>query len=304
MQVVQEREQTAASVWAFVAFTGVVFGSGGLLAKGLVDDGVDAFTVTWMPFLAGGVLGLVVAVARNELRTDALVPATILGLTASAGPALLFNLGFERMSAGVVTLLISLGPVFTAVGAHFVFRDERFNRVKALGLVLALAGVAVLGLGGADADATAGAIGIVLCGSLLAGGAAVLARRFATQHGAPALIAPQMAVAGVAALLLSLPAGRDMAPDGGFEGWHLPAMALFGVMTYLGFFSMMKANEVGTTGQVSVIGYCVPLFGVVGGVLVFGDAVTAALIGGGLLVVVSVALIGMGSSAQPASSGG
>lgn len=304
MQVVDEREQTAVSVWVFVAFTGVVFGSGGLLAKGLVDDGVDAFTVTWMPFLAGGVLGLVVAVARNELRPDALGPAAVLGLTASAGPALLFNLGFERMSAGVVTLLISLGPVFTAVGAHFVFTDERFNRVKAFGLVLALAGVAVLGLGGADADATAGAIGIVLCGSLLAGGAAVLARRFATQHGAPALIAPQLAVAGLAALVLSLPTGRDMAPDGGFEGWHLPAMALFGVMTYLGFFSMMKANEVGTTGQVSVIGYCVPLFGVVGGVLVFGDAVTAALIGGGLLVVVSVALIGMGSSAQPASSGG
>ena len=293
---VAEASTDGRGVWAFVAFTGLVFGSGGLLAKGLVDDGVDAFAVTSLPFLAGGVIGLVVAWLREEFRSDALIPATILGITASAGPALLFNLGFERMSAGVVTLLISLGPVFTALGAHFVFPDERFNRTKALGLALALTGVAVLGLGGADSDATAGAIGIVLAGSLLAGGAAVLARRYATRHGAPALIAPQLAVAGVAALALSVPAGRDIVPAGGFASWHLPAMALFGVTSYLGFFSMMKANEIGTTGQVSVIGYCVPLFGVVGGVAVFGDAVTAALIAGGLLIVVSVTLIGMGST--------
>ena len=70
-----------------------------------------------------------------------------------------------------------------------------------------------------------------------------------------------------------------------------------------GFFSMMKANEIGTTGQVSVIGYCVPLFGVVGGVAVFGDPVTAALIGGGLLIVISVALIGTGSSRRRVPSG-
>ncbi|MEM7286277.1 MAG: DMT family transporter [Actinomycetota bacterium] len=289
------------SVWFFVAFTGLVFGSGGLLAKGLVDDGVDAFTVTWMPFLAGGVIGMVVATARRDLQMTAVAPAAVLGLGASAGPALLFNLGFERMSAGVVTLLISLGPVFTAVGAHFVFADERFNRTKAVGLVLALAGVGVLGLGGADSDATVGAIGIVLAGSLLAGSAAILARRFATEHGAPALIAPQLAVAGVAALLLSIPTGRGIAPEGGFASWHIPAMAAFGVTTYFGFFSMMKANEIGTTGQVSVIGYCVPLFGVVGGVAVFGDAVTAALVGGGLMIVVSVALIGAGSGGRRVS---
>ena len=139
---------------------------------------------------------------------------------------------------------------------------------------------------------------------VLRGGAAVIARRYATRHGAPALIAPQLAVAGVAAFALSIPAGRDFAPEGGFAGWHLPAMALFGVTTYLGFFSMMKANEIGTTGQVSVICYCVTLFGVVGGVAVFGDAVTAALIAGGLLIVVSVTLIGMGSSTRPTPSDG
>ena len=39
----------------------------------------------------------------------------------------------------------------------------------------------------------------------------------------------------------------------------------FGLITYLSFLSILKANEIGTTGQVSVIGYFLPLFGVVGG---------------------------------------
>ncbi|GIR38071.1 MAG: hypothetical protein CM15mP49_34560 [Actinomycetota bacterium] len=45
-----------ASVWGFVAFTGISFGAGGLLVKKLTNDGIDAFTVTWVPFLFGALL--------------------------------------------------------------------------------------------------------------------------------------------------------------------------------------------------------------------------------------------------------
>ena len=38
-----------ARVWGFVAFTGISFGAGGLLVKKLTNDGIDAFTVTWVP---------------------------------------------------------------------------------------------------------------------------------------------------------------------------------------------------------------------------------------------------------------
>ncbi|GIR38073.1 MAG: hypothetical protein CM15mP49_34580 [Actinomycetota bacterium] len=44
-----------------------------------------------------------------------------------------------------------------------------------------------------------------------------------------------------------------------------PMLFAFGLITYLSFLSILKANEIGTTGQVSVIGYFLPLFGVVGG---------------------------------------
>ncbi len=46
------------------------------------------------------------------------------------------------------------------------------------------------------------------------------------------------------------------------------------VTTFLGFMAMLRANSIGTTGRVSVIDYCVPVLGVLGGVVFFGDAVT------------------------------
>ena len=73
-------------VWRYVVFTGVVFGMGGLIAKGLVDDRVDPFVVTWIPFVSGGVLALGAGLARRQLTRAALGPAIVLGLTASAAP--------------------------------------------------------------------------------------------------------------------------------------------------------------------------------------------------------------------------
>lgn len=288
-------EHARRSVWAYVAFTGVVFGTSGLVAKALVDDGVDPFIVTWIPFLSGGLFGLAFAHRRGELRRDALVPALWLGATAGAAPALLFNIGFENLSAGIVTLMISLGPVITAAVAPLVFSDERFSRVKAVGLVLAVSGVAVLSTGALEGDSSVGVLFLVLLGAVAAGTSAVLTRVYAMSHGAAALIAPQLATAGVIALVLSPMLGRPMSPAGGYEPWHVPAMVAFGLGIYFGFLSLLRANEVGTTGQVSVTFYCVPVFGVIGGIVLFGDDLTLALVVGALLILLSVTLIAAGS---------
>jgi len=289
-------------VWPFVAFTGVSFGVGGLLVKGLVDDGVDPFTVTWFPFLVGGLFGLAIGARLGHLRRGAMAPAVVLGLMASAAPALLFNIGFDNLPAGIVTLLISLGPVFTALVAHFVFPDERFNVVKAGGLFMAVIGVGILAAGSIEGDGSLGAIAIVVIGAMAAGGAAVLTRRYALSYGATVLIAPQLTTAGLAALVLSSALGRPITPDGGFESWHIITMIIFGLAVHLGFLSMLRASEVGTTGQVSIIGYCIPVFGVIGGIVVFGDDLTLSLVLGGALIMVSVTVIAVGSRPPARSS--
>lgn len=289
------------NVWAYVAFTGIVFGLGGLISKSLIDDGWDPFTMSWVPFGLGGLFGLGVAVVRGELASQAWLPGSLLGILAGTIPAVLFNNGFDRLPAGVVMLLISLGPVITAVWAHFVFDDERFNLVKGIGLVMAVVGVGILAAGQLDGGGDGFAVGVVVIGSLVAGTSAVVARVYAGKHGAVQLITPQLLSSSIAACVLWAIIGRPFSPAGGIELWHGAIMLPFGVSGFFGFLSMLKANEIGTTGQVSVIGYMIPVIGVVGGAVAFGDAVTASIIAGGGLILASSAVIAKGSQ-KPAGA--
>ncbi len=289
-------------VWRLVLFTGTVLGAGALMSKGLIDDGVDPFVVSSLPFLAGGLFACAIAQRRGELEPRAFVPAAILGVTSSAAPAILFNTGFEYLPAGIVTLIIAIVPVFTALVAHFMFADERFNVVKGAGLALAICGVAILALGpGADGELSTTGLVATLVGTACAGSAAALARKYAMGFGARALIGPQLTIGGLTALILLPMFGRSLTPDGGYAWWHLPALIVFlGVLSnYFGFRAMLLASEIGTTGQVSTISYLIPLYGVIGGALVFGDQISANVVLGGAVILAAVGIIARGSRAMP-----
>lgn len=289
------------TVWGFVAFTGISFGAGGLLVKKFTNDGLDAFTVTWIPFLVGGFIAFIHGLLRKELVLSAVPAGMLLGLFSSLGPSLIFNTGFDRLPAGINTLLISLGPIFTAIVAHFVFADERFNLLKALGLITAYAGVAVLAFSSLDDGGDIVDILLVLGGAAIAGGAGVLTRHLTLRHEPMALMAPNLLIAGLISMILTFSFDLGTRPANGFASWHIPMLFVFGLITYLSFLSILKANQIGTTGQVSVIGYFLPLFGVVGGVIFFNEKVSLSLLMGGVLILLAMGAIARGSIPQLAN---
>ena len=289
------------TVWGFVAFTGISFGAGGLLVKKFTNDGLDAFTVTWIPFLVGGFIAFIHGMLRKELVLSAVPAGMLLGLFSSLGPSLIFNTGFDRLPAGINTLLISLGPIFTAIVAHFVFADERFNLLKALGLITAYAGVAVLAFGSLDDGGDIVDILLVLGGAAIAGGAGVLTRHLTLRHEPMALMAPNLLIAGLISMILTFSFDLGTRPANGFASWHIPMLFVFGLITYLSFLSILKANQIGTTGQVSVIGYFLPLFGVIGGVIFFNEKVSLSLLMGGVLILLAMGAIARGSIPQLAN---
>ncbi|MCP4965435.1 MAG: DMT family transporter [bacterium] len=287
-------------VWPLIVFTGLVFGISGLLSKSLIDRGVDSFTVTAVPFLIGGGVAWLVAWRAGDIRWRALGAGAALGVINSSVPALLFNIGFETLSAGLVTLILSLGPVLTAALAHLVFEDERFTRMKGLGLVLAFAGVAALiAAPGVIEGASYRGAAWTFAGALLAGGSAILMRLYAVRHGALALIPPQLAVAGVTPIVAGIVFGRTLVPEGGFAGNDLLIMAVIGVgASYAGVRTLLLANQRGTTGQVAMVAYLIPLVGVGGGIIFLDERLTPWIVVGGGLILAGIALGGRASSAQ------
>jgi uncharacterized membrane protein len=124
---------------------------------------------------------------------------------------------------------------------------------------------------------------LVLAGSALAGGAGVLTRYYIQRHEAIALLAPNMITGGIIVLILTYAMDRDTQPPGGLATWHYAVLFLFGIQAFLVFLSFFHANQLGTTGQVSVTGYFLPLFGVVGGIIFFKEETSwQLLVGGGV----------------------
>ena len=129
----------------------------------------------------------------------------------------------------------------------------------------------------------------------------VPSRHYALRHGAAALVPVQLLAAGAAALVLVPFVRGGSIPTGEVEAWHVLGIVAIGVVaSYGGFRSIMRANELGTTGQVSVVGYLLPLMGVVGGIVFFGERLTGGVLAGGTLIVLAVGLIAR-ASATPVS---
>lgn len=293
-----------ASPWVYIIFTGVMFGIGGLVTEWLLDEGGDPLAITAVAFTTTAVTVFFFSRRLPRRQPGSWRTGITIGILNAVGPALLFNLGFSHLPASINTLIISLGPVFTAITAHLVSVGDRFSGTKALGLLLSLAGVAVLA--GAPAEAGPGkpllGIAFSLTGALLQGISAVWVKRMAERFSPQSSLFPMMVGAAVVALVTSTIAGHPPLPSA-FTAAQWVILIVMGSTGALTFLSLLKANQMALASKAALLAYVVPLIGVVGGVVILGEPFGALLVIGGLLVVGGVVLVGRSPEGQMASEG-
>ena len=93
----------------------------------------------------------------------------------------LMNVGFDRTSGAMGSVLIATNPLFAAMFAHVFIAGDRMTAAKALGLLVAMAGTSLVLLGDADlATLDFGAAGnwIVLSSAVMLGLRLALSARF------------------------------------------------------------------------------------------------------------------------------
>lgn len=273
--------------WLYILTTGVIFGCGGVATKYAIESGLDPIfgTAVMMTITGAGSIPLYLRSGGVDGRGWRL--AMLVGVFQAGGPALLFNLGFERLPASVTTLVISLGPVFTALTAHFLTRDDRFTPTKGVGLVSSVAGVALLA--GSLTSAPISGIAFPLAGAAMTGAALLLVKRVATEYPPAATLTPMMCGSTLICLLLTAVTNR----------WQAPTTAMWLIMLVLGltgvaaFGAVLAAAEIVSATQTSLSNYLIPLVGVIGGVLVFDEPFGWRLAFGGILVLAGVVLVGL-----------
>ena len=213
---------------------------------------------------------------------------TIMSLFNSGLPFLLIAWATLSITAGLASIMNAMTPVFTAlIGALWL--GDRLDGRRSLGLLLGLAGVALLA---ADkADFRPGGSGWAIVAMLLAtacyGFAANHTRRYL--QGVPALV-NATGTQLVSALVLLPPALWSWPERMPGLGPWLAALVLgvaCSALAYLLFFRLIA--RVGASRAVTVT-FLVPVLGTLWGALFLGEPVTASMLAGGAVVLLGTGL--------------
>lgn len=214
----------------------------------------------------------------------------VLGVANSALPFVCFAFATLTLTAGFAAILNATAPMWTALIA-WLWLGERLPRVRIVGLMLGLAGVVLLvwdrvGLRGQGLAAVI-AVAACLAATLCYGFSANFTRR-AFGGGPPlALAAGSQTAAALVLAPLALWTWPAVMPGWGDWAAVLGLGVLCTALAFLLFFRLIA--RVGATGAVSVT-FLIPLFAVVWGAALLGEAVSPGMVAGGVVVLAGTAL--------------
>ena len=291
-----------------LAALSAIWGGSYLLIKYALED-LSAPMIVWSRVAVAAVVLLVLIrttmgsgalrQVANELRARPR-SALLLGTLAVALPFTLITLGELEVPSGLTAVLISPASLFVALFAPWIDPSERIDRRQGVGMVLGLAGVALVV--GVESVQTVGQ----LLGALAMVGAAasyglssfVVKRRYghlaAMQTSLVSILVTTVLTAPLALATLpsAMPGARAL----------LSVLVLGAVGTALAFVIFYKLiNEVGA-GRASLVAYLAPGVALFYGALLVDEAITPAAIAGLVMILGGVALAGRRRRVSPPRS--
>jgi drug/metabolite transporter (DMT)-like permease len=208
-------------------------------------------------------------------------------------PMILMTLALEDLPVSLGSLLIALIPLSTIAAAHFLVDGERFQAKSLPGLVIALAGTAVLvGIGGGTVEGVGNlwrGVALMVVGVSLGGIGGALSRRFALEVPSDDLVLPQFTVNTVFVVGV-LPLFVDVQP-GTVDGITWLLIAGVGALgTTVAFTAFLIGAGINPASRLALTGYSVPVLAVALAVLFLGERLTLAIGVGAAMIVLGVVL--------------
>jgi len=295
----------AASVARLLALGAIWGGSFLFMRIAAPAVGVAATTFGRVAFAAAGLGALVLALRlpfdfRGRLRA-----ALALGLLNSAVPFMLFAYAAKALPAGYSAILNStVPPMGVVIGA--IFFGERPTLAKVAGVLLGLAGVAVLMQRGPVEPTVTVLLGIAAClgASACYATAGFLARRWVMHRGVDDRLLALGSLLGATAALAPLFLWQWAGP--GIE-WNRASPAVWLSIASLGLVCSALAfvlyfrllADIGPMKSMTVA-FLLPVFGVFWGWLLLDERLSSAHLAGGALVALSLWLVLRPAAPRPA----
>ena len=120
---------------------------GTFVAARVVTQHVEPFSASFLRFVVASFFLILLAGKRKEsfqlLKKNQLIPAILLGMTGVFTYNVFFFMGLKTVTASRASLIVATNPVFISLFSVLLFK-ERMNAGKVMGIILCLAGAAIV----------------------------------------------------------------------------------------------------------------------------------------------------------------
>lgn len=228
---------------------------------------------------------------RLSLRDGSLGPGLLAGVFFSIEFLLLFT-ALEFTAVNRASVLFYTMPVWVAVGAHFLIPGEHLTIRRVMGLLLAVAGVALAMLDNAPRPTDLAWIGDLMClaGAVFWAGIALLARTTAFSRAEPEMqLLYQLAVSAPVMLLAAPLFGelvREVTPlVAGLFAFQVIVVVSFGFLAWFMILRIYPASDM------AAFSFLAPLFGVIASWTILGERISPEVWAALVLVGAGIALV-------------
>ncbi|MET1412646.1 DMT family transporter [Roseibium sp. HPY-6] len=282
--------------WIMLIVLGAIWGGSFLFAKVAVAE-IPPFVLVFLRVSSACAALFIVLWHQkllHRLELSLAIPFLIMGLLNNAIPFSLLFLGQTEIGAGLASILNATTPVFTVIVAGLLAKQEALSANKIAGVLLGVAGVAIM-----LSSSLSGLASDPLWAQLSCLGAAVAYACAATYAKRFKAVQPQVAATGqlLGSSLIMLPIAIYTGTTWSFSETSMTAwinVAALGIvataLAYLIYFQLL--GEAGATNA-SLVTLIVPASALLFGSLILGENLSALQLAGfGVLLVGLVVLDG------------
>jgi drug/metabolite transporter (DMT)-like permease len=277
---------------AQLAALSAIWGGSYLLIKYALED-LDAPVIVWARTAIAALVLLAAlgpAAARGALADLRRRPgsAALLGFFAIALPFSLITLGEHTVPSGLTAVLIAPASLFVAMFAPFLDPSESIDRRQAVGMLIGLAGVALV-VGVESVHSTGQMIGAL---AMIGAAASYALSGFVVKGRYSRLTSMQTSFVSIlTASLMTLPFAVATAPSElpGLRA-SLAVLALGAVGTALAFVLFYRLMLDIGPARASLVSYLAPGVALFYGAVFLGEAITVAAVAGLVLILGGVAV--------------
>ena len=218
-------------------------------------------------------------------------PGIVAGLLFTAEFVLLFQ-SLEYTSVSRVSILFYAMPLWVTLGAHFLIPEERLTRLRIVGLILAIAGVAIALSDNAKPVSELAWLGdlMSLAAGVLWAGILLVTRKTKLSSATPEMtLIYQLCVSALLLLAISPLFGdviREITPAiMGIFAFQVLIVVCIGFVAWFWVLSVYPASDMAS------FGFLAPLFGVFFGWLILDEHITLRFVGALVFVCVGIVLV-------------